>query len=327
MEGSNGIRTCSFPFSILLATVVLLSACSSLPKEQPPAKGKKAQAADFASFGKEYFTEGRYKDALTFFSYALRQQVLADNREGIIDSYFDIGRCRLELKEFEEARQAFSDGLMLAEKEGLVGKQARGKILLGEFYLATDDEKKAGILLQEASEILPSDEKQYTRERAVAYHDRGILMRRQGDLEKAEEFLISSLAINRREKAREEEANNLYMLASVATASRQYEKADELLQEALLIDRALERSLAIADDLYAIAIVAEKRNDNDEAYTSFSQCFMIYQAMERLDSAIEVLHRLSALAEALGDEENAFRYEAAAQKLEQRGKQSDDEIE
>lgn len=305
----------------LLACAVLFAvSCSSVPKGSEPVTGRKGKAADFSAFATGYFAEGRFAEALSFFSYALNEQVLADNREGIIDSTYDIGRCHLEMGNAAEAEKAFREGLRLSVEENLASRRGRGLVLLGELELAGGDTGAALSLFREAVELLSSLSGEGEKELAVAYHDLGAALKLSGDYAGAEAALRTSLEMNRKAKAKEEEASSLYMLASVLSAAGRYEEAYALLGEALEADRFLERSMAIAQDLYAMGVVSEHLKRTDSAYTSYSQSFMIYQALELPAEAARVLRRLAALADGAGDAERAEKYRAAAEKLEGEGR-------
>jgi tetratricopeptide (TPR) repeat protein len=177
------------------------------------------------------------------------------------------------------------------------------------------DEAREGFLA--AVELLLPLRNRGKKELAVAYHDLGVALKQLRSLEESESYLRMSLEINRSLKAREEEANNLYMLASVVHIQGRSEEAMELLEAALVLDRELERSLSIAQDLFALGSVAEAIGLYEKAFTSWGQSFMIYQAMELTDPAVAVLRRLARLAAVQGDTAAQQRYLKAAEKLEE----------
>ncbi len=301
---------------LLLPGLLFMPGCSSVPKDRQPVTEKQAKAVSFSEFGTGYFAEGRYADALNFFSYALREQILADNRPGIIDSYYDIGRCHMEMGNGEEAEASFREGIRLAEREELTDRRGRGLVLSGELELSRGNPEGAAENFNEAIGLLQELKKGGEKELAVAYHDLGAALKQSGSPAEAEAALLTSLAMNRKAGAGQEEANNLFMLASVLSTQNRNREALDRLEEALAIDRRLERSIPIAEDLRAIGIVAERLDLIDKAYTSYGQSFMIYNALDLPERAAEVLRMLSLLAERSGDEERSSKYLQAAGKLE-----------
>jgi tetratricopeptide (TPR) repeat protein len=310
---------------LLLPGLLFLPGCSSVPKDRQQVTEKQAKAVSYSEFGTRYFAEGRYADALNFFSYALREQILADNRPGIIDSYYDIGRCRMEMGNDGEAEAAFGEGLRMAEREELPDRRARGLILSGELELSRGNPEGAAESFNGAIGLLQELKKGGEKELAVAYHDLGAALKQSGFPAEAEAALLASLAMNRKAEAAEEESNNLFMLASVLSGQNRNGEALILLEEALAIDRRLERSIPIAEDLHALGIVAERLDLIDKAYTSYGQSFMIYNALDMPEKAAEVLRKLSLLSKGTGDEERSAKYLQAAEKLEKQDKQSDGE--
>jgi Tfp pilus assembly protein PilF len=65
--------------------------CSTAPKQQETVTAKKNQAAEYTSYGNDYFTQGIYDKALQFFDLALWHNMAVDNEQGMARSYNSIG--------------------------------------------------------------------------------------------------------------------------------------------------------------------------------------------------------------------------------------------
>ena len=68
---------------VLLAFTLIVS-CSSAPKQTEEITDKKHRAAEYTKFGNSYYNEGRYNQALQFFTLALNDNISVDNEEGIV---------------------------------------------------------------------------------------------------------------------------------------------------------------------------------------------------------------------------------------------------
>lgn len=303
---------------LTLIMAILVPGCSSIPKEQKALPEKRSKAVDYSARGEKYFSEGNYQEALLLFSNALAQQVLADNREGIIGSYYNIGRSHLEMGSLDEAEDAFLEGLRLAEEDTIIPELAKGIILLGELSLKKGSFEEGERAFLKALRLLEGVEKgddTLLRQKAVALHDLGVARKQLRNMKEAEEAFILSLEINRKLEALEEEANNHYMLSSLHFARGRHGEALEQIEEALSIDRSLERSLSIAEDLFAKGSILEVMGELDGAYTSFGQSFMIYQTLGMSGAAISTLERLAGVSGTMGDTEKEKKYRKALETL------------
>jgi len=83
------------PLLLALAALAALLSCSTAPKPRTEVNERKNRAAEFTRSGNERFAQGDYRQALSFFTLALNENVAVDNLEGICSSYNSIGMALL----------------------------------------------------------------------------------------------------------------------------------------------------------------------------------------------------------------------------------------
>ncbi len=301
---------------VFLAFTLMLS-CSSAPKQREEITDKKNRAAEYTKFGNAHYNEGRYKQALQFFTLALNDNISVDNEEGIVLSYNSIGKVYMAVGYDDQAEDNFSRAVTLAEKLGNPGLIAQSRTSLAEVYLERGDLDEAEFLLEEA--LLGIEEGGPPgQDLAIIYHNIGTVYKKRGMLEEANDNFQRALEINLNLKQYAEIASNYYMIASIHSKRGDYALAREMIDLALSYDKRVENSLGIGKDLFAKGMIEEKAGNDLQAYESFEKSFQVYRAMYLYRDAADVLPYLISLAERLGKDEEALGYRQQQEQLQDR---------
>lgn len=86
-----------------------------------------------------------------------------------------------------------------------------------------------------------------------------------------------------------------YTIAQNFSKDSKYNKAFEYLLKALTIDRQIENSSGIADDYYALGIVSEHSKEYEKALSFYKKCGKIYRILDYLDMYIKTTERIASV--------------------------------
>src|SRR6056297_2747828 len=94
---------------LLLAGLLLVwTACSSAPKDQPPPRSTALEAAKFAEYGNSFFNEARYAEAAEMYSLAMNSYIRIDDQLGSAICYNALGKTFLAQGIDAQALQMFT---------------------------------------------------------------------------------------------------------------------------------------------------------------------------------------------------------------------------
>jgi tetratricopeptide (TPR) repeat protein len=293
------------PLLLALAALAALLSCSTAPKPRTEVNERKNRAAEFTRSGNERFAQGDYRQALSFFTLALNENVAVDNLEGICSSYNSIGMALLAQGEKERAEASFTEALRLAGKLADPRLAAQSASNLGELALARGQPQKALEYLQFAESQIAG---QAGAGPAIVFHNLGAACKQLDRPAEAMAYFQKALAINLDLKRFEEAASNYYMIASLCSGQEDYPGAFKALNEALRYDRLMERSRGIAQDLHALGALYEKTGDDENALEHYHRSYLVYRSLSMNGEAARLLPLLLALAERTGRTAEAESY-------------------
>jgi len=184
-----------------------------------------------------------------------------------------------------EAVEQFTRALPLAETDSQRAALhiVRGNSLdsIGDWSAAMDDYQAA---LRLSQDISPPEEANSAR--AAALGDLGLVYRRRGDLEQAEELQKQCLEINRRINNRSGEATAANNLGNVYADRGCLERAEEQYKQALEAYRRIREPLGQARALGNLGNVYSLRGDLKRAEEHYSQVLEICRPIDdRMDQA------------------------------------------
>ncbi len=315
---------------LFLTIILSLSSCSSAPKQKEEITDAKNRAAEYAESGNAYYQQAQYDKALSFFDLALTYNVSVDNEPGIVQSYASIGKVYVATGDMKTAQWYFSQAKEIAEKIRDNTLLFQSSNNLGEWYMLQGDYNKAEEFFQEAGLALEtiekgSDKKDPARieaDKAILYHNLGVLRKYTGDMTAAEKLFEQAATINRKLKRHKELASNYYNLASLFSKQEDYPKAIEYANLALTHDKLWEHSLGIAMDLFALGIIHAKAGNHGEAYAYFKKALRVYTVLNLSNDVLKTLKQLEETAERLGKPEEAEEYRNLSMNMESKGKEA-----
>lgn len=296
-----------FLFLQIALLSVLWSGCSSVQKEEEgPVVDTKNKAAEYTSFGNQYYENAQYEQALKFFELALKQNISVDNETGIASSYNSIGKVYLAVKSPEMAEQYFSESIKIAERLNDYHLLLQSINNLTEISIAKQDYLKADQYALEGAAYEDVDERPL--ETAILYHNTAVIRKKQERFEEAESLLNQALDLNRSNNEIAQIASNYYLLATVYSKQGKYQEAEEYGLLALENDKLIENSPGIAADLYALGIYKKRDQQYPDAYEYFQKSYMVYKTLNLLKGVIKTLDELIELAEQLNATEDLEAY-------------------
>ena len=309
---------------LILCAFTALGACSSAPPSKDEVSEIKEKAAEYTVFGNSYYAQGRYQEALTFFTLAWENNISVDYEIGIVRSYFSIGKVYLAMDNYAEAEEVFNLGFQVAENMGDNSVLFQYYNNMGELYLAQYNASGSSIQVNNAEKKFKEAENLITAginemDKAILYHNMAILYKKQNSLDKANENAGKALKINKNLKRYAEVGANYYLLSSIFSKQQKYTEAFENAEYALEYDKKAENSLGIAQDLFAMSIIKQKTNDLAQAYVYLEKSYRIYKIFSLTRDTKKVLMQLIQIAEKLGKTDESSRYRNILKEIEDTG--------
>jgi tetratricopeptide (TPR) repeat protein len=301
---------------ICAGLILLFTGCSSTPDKAETVSIAKNRAAEYTEYGKRYFDQARFDQALKFYMMALDNNIAVDYKEGIVLSRDALGQTYLMLGRFAEAGSSLQAARELAARMQRNDLELRVLNSQGKLALHQGRMAQARTIFDEARELLNQAGNPPEYIRADIYHSIGSLEKADGNLQDARINLEKSIAVNRRLDRKEETAGSLYMLASVYSKLGEYVAAREYLHTALDIDKQIENTLGIADDYFALGIVNQKMGNQEDAYLHLQTALEIYAVLNRLENTLETISVLIDLADKLGRDDEADIYRRTMEEIE-----------
>ncbi len=140
---------------------------------------------------------------------------------------------------------------------------------------------------------------------ASDYGNLGIVYQVRGDLDKAEEMYRKSLAIEEALGRKEGRANQYGNLGNVYKTRGDLDKAEEMYRKSLAIEEALGRKEGMASDYGNLGNVYQTRGDLDKAKDMFLKSLAINDALGRKEGVANQYGNLGIVYQARGDLDKA----------------------
>lgn len=302
-----------FLFLLCLFLLLVLYSCSSVPKNKEPAAvvDVKNKAAEYATFGDNFFAQSQFDQALKFFEMALKENISVNNETGIVKSFNSIGKVYSAQNLPVFAEDSFSQAYDLSLRISDPALTAQCENNLGEAALRKGDTEKALEFFNKGINRLLTDTAQEGKRKktdtegqdnylAVLYHNVGLAYKLKKDYIKADEFLQKALLLNTEMDKYRDMADNYYALASVWSKKGEYAKASEYALLALTNDKRVENSPGIAKDFLALGIISEKNSDIKKAYEYYKDSYFVYKTLNITSEMKKLLGYLIGISKKLG---------------------------
>ena len=278
-------------FNLILLILLLVSACSTPPKNPGVSYSLRRQAESQLNQGNKQADRGELGTALFLLEEAMRLAITTDDPGLRIRAGLSRGNVLFSLDRGEEAEEAWNNAL--DEAESLGGSEliavsrihiARGRLLSAEGKAAAQsirDEVNRDMALVKSDPL-------YT---AFAWMIVGLAEKELGRYAQAEAALRRSLEIHEKDRNFELAAYDWFMIASFRSLAADYRGARQALDAAIAFDRSVENSWGLASDWRALGDVNRKAGDRDAAHTAYLRAAQIFRAMGNREAAEETLSR------------------------------------
>ena len=268
--------------------ILILSACSSLPKGVEPVTAKYEAAAQSYELGENQLHQGLYPAAIGNFEAALNQFAVLDERRGVIKAFLAIGRTAVTMGDYDRALRCYEWALPLAENLDDSVLLLDTANHLGNCYLALGDLDGA-----EEWSLYSSVPEESSEVQAEHYRLKGTISKRKGDYGKALEFYEKALIIDRDIPDSVQIGTNHYLMGSAYSLMEDYANAEISLLTALEKDRFYELLPGIAADLLALGLVMEHDGRTEDALLYYDRAFLAWKGLGNEDRMEELSRRVA----------------------------------
>jgi len=281
--------------------MLLISACSTAPKQQEPPRATALEASKFAGYGNSFYTQARYEKAAEMYTLALNSYIRIADQLGATICYNALGKTFLAQGYIEKAEQMFQAAASslntfrpVDEADPNVKKAAAETYNnLGELAFRSDRYSEALNWFEKGMSLI-ADTEDSAETLAILLHNRGTVYRAQKQLEKAQREFEEALAINRNLDSLLEIASNHYMLGVVALQQQNLESAVDHAKKALEFDKLTENSVGIGHDLFLLGRSYIQMEDTETGREYLQRARTIFAVLEldgEYEKVVEYLQR------------------------------------
>jgi len=276
----------------LLWTLLLISACSTQPKNPDTIYNLRKEAESQLDQGNKQADRGNAETALVLLNEAVRLAIAADDSGLRIRTKLSRSNVLFLLGRREEAAAGWNEALAEAERAASAEWAAVCRVHIGRGKLLSADGKAAAASVrdevQQALGLIKSDRSSI----AFAWMVLGLAEKELGRYAEAEAAVRRSLEIHEKDRYFELAAYNWYMIASFRSLSGDYPGALQALENAINFDRRIENSWGLASDWRALGDVHHKAGDSAAARAAYTRAAEIFRALRNEAAAAEALSRL-----------------------------------
>lgn len=285
------------------AFIMLVTGCSTLSnKVVYESYTLRNKAAENIEVARDFIGRYNYDKALEYLNEALKFNKLSDDVPGTAVNYYDIGKVKLLLEDYDGAQTAFSDGLSVVNREPRSGdflKREEALLLagMGESYYLMENGDLAEKYYNDALKIesgLGNGENIGILYSYIARVETG-----RGNFDKALGYFNQTTAIFEK-LYKSKMLSNAKILSSIYYSTAHLyskkgspEKSLEFLYKALELDRLIENSIGIADDYFAVYQVKLKLNEKKSALDFLLKSKELYRALDKVAQYREAVHELA----------------------------------
>ncbi len=303
--------------AVLIATMAVFAACSSLPKQKTGVYTIQNEAAGYAQTGNSYFAQANYTMAERFFRMALDADFSINNEPGIIASYDSLAKVYLAVGDLPAARAALAGAVSYANQVGTTVLLAHTQLVSSEIDLTTGNYSEAVTTLKSAISVLEAAHDELL---ANAYHDLGSAYKGLGEYPAAMKYLEEALALHTAANQVALSASDQYMIASVDSKQGNLAEAFVHAHDALRLDKQMENTPGIGSDLRALGIISERQGKTSPAYDYYYSALQVFRTTSDSAYVMDLLKRLEVLSTTMGRTADAAGYAAAIKKLQDAAK-------
>jgi tetratricopeptide (TPR) repeat protein len=275
----------------LLLALILISACSSQPKNTGDVYSLRKQAESQLDLGNKQADRGSLEIALILLDEAVRLAIAADDSGLRVRTRLSHSNVLFSLGREEEAMAGWNDALTEAERAGDAEWAAVCRVYIARGKLLSVDGRNAAISLRdEVQRAVGLIKDRFSV--AFAWTVLGMAEKELGRYADAEAAARRSLEIHEKDLLFELAAYDWYMIASFRSLSGDYRGAVQALENAVIFDRRVENSWGLAADWRALGDVYRKTGESEASRAAYIRAAEIFRALGNEEAAKQTLSRL-----------------------------------
>jgi len=275
---------------LILASVLLLAACSTQPKNTGDVYDLRKQAESHLDLGNKLSDRGDNAEALRMITEAQRLAKITDDPSLIIRTSLSRGNVLMNIRQFDEASQEFESALAESLRMGNRELVAVSRIHISRYRLNRGLSPAQQVKQELAGELgfIKSD----TLYIAFAWLVSGLAEKELGNYAEAEAAVKRALNLHEKGRYLEQAAYDWYLIGSFRSSNKDYSGAREALTQALALDRRIENSYGLATDWRALGNIYAKAGNAEESRAAYLRAADIFRALGNADSAEEAEGRI-----------------------------------
>ncbi|MCL2265205.1 MAG: tetratricopeptide repeat protein [Treponema sp.] len=262
---------------ILLVILIILTSCSTAPKNSGDVYNLRRQAEAGLKSANSEAAKGNFNIALSLLTDFKRSAVLTDDSSLIIRICLARGNIMFSLGSTEEAFMEWDQAISEAQRFKNIELLAVSRIFKARGDLMSNRASAQSVLdiiTRESQDIKSS--RLYS---AFAWQVRGLTLSSLRRYSEAEEAIKNSLNIHEKDKLLENASYDWYIIASIRSLAGNTAGALQALNESIILDRRIENSWGIASSYRAMGDVYTKTGRSSEAKEAYERARAIYVAM------------------------------------------------
>jgi tetratricopeptide (TPR) repeat protein len=282
---------------IALVALLLLSACSSAPKNPGEINMLRRYAETQLETGNRQADRGGLEDALYTLDEVMRLAVATDDPSLRVRAALSRSNVLFSMGQRQEAEEGWNTALAEAERSGNKELAAVSRIHIARGRLLSPEGKAAAQSIRgelDRNMVFVKTDRLYT---AFAWTVIGMAEKELGRFAAAETAVRRGLEIHEKDSYFELAAYDWFMIASFRSLSGDYRGARQALETAIAFDRRVENSWGLASDWRALGDVSQKAGDRVSARAAYQRAAEIFRAIGNESAAEEVLKKLEANSE------------------------------
>ncbi|MBT9316452.1 tetratricopeptide repeat protein [Leptothoe spongobia] len=238
------------------------------------------------ALGDTFWRLGQIRKAIDF--HETSKQIADDlnERYAYVRSILQIGICKTDLLELEDARDCFQQSLKLAD----IAKFPRAKLIsfyylafIDAYDLSEDTKSKTLKLLSEAEEtynLFSAENNMTAQQRGYGLIFIGMAYKSFKCLERSLSFLQKAIQFSQESQSTQIEAKAKYSLAEIYRIQGELDKSLEMVLESIELLEKLEADCDLAEAYYQAGLTYKEKGDYTCAETSFRKAIELFYAVE-----------------------------------------------
>ncbi|MFC1716342.1 tetratricopeptide repeat protein [Candidatus Poribacteria bacterium] len=279
------------------------------------APDERIKAVALHNIGVIHQNQGRYDDALKYYSDSLRIQQQLGNQDSIAASLHNIGVIHQDQGRYDDALKYYSDSLRIQQESGNQDGIAASLHSIGVIH---QDQGRYDDALKYYNDSLRIKQESGNQAGiANSLHSIGIIHHRQGKYEDALKHYNDSLRIQQQLEDQAGIANSLNSIGLIHQDQGRYEDALKYHNDSLHIKQELEDQAGIANSLNNVGIIHQLQSRYEDALKYYNDSLRIRRELDSQAGIAESLHNIGIIHQLQSRYEDALKYYNDSLRIEQ----------